>query len=229
MTIQLLREYSNYFQWAGSFFICIACIPLFKNRKAYIKTLFFYGLSSILFQAGQQLSVSFFNNQNINQIGNGFVFFESILLTTVFWFAVSDAFWRKWIATLGGLYVIGYIVCILFFQENSHSLIRTGREMLMIVCSVGYFFYLIRKLPEENLLKFPMFWINTAILFFFAGTFMLSLMLDYITNVLHNDLIGFWTFRNFFRFGFCLLLMYAAWLDFTLVKDSLQGKKSPVI
>jgi hypothetical protein len=70
-----------------------------------------------------------------------------------------------------------------------------------------------RHTPEENILKFPLFWINASTLFYFSGTFVLSLMVGYIIDVLKNDMTGFWAFRNFFRLAFCLVLTYAAWLE----------------
>ncbi|MBX2969146.1 MAG: hypothetical protein KF803_07225 [Cyclobacteriaceae bacterium] len=75
-----------------------------------------------------------------------------------------------------------------------------------------------RTLPEEDLLKFPMFWINTAALIFFSGTFILSYLMDYIMAVMRDQFVHFWTFRNFFRFAFCLVLAYAGWLNLKTIR-----------
>lgn len=219
-----LRIFSVYAQWAGSFIICISCLPLFRQRSTYIKVIFYYALSSVLFQAGQQVSIYFFKNANVNQIGNGFVFFEAVLLGLVFWFATEAARYRKIITVFIVAYVIFYATSILFFHAESHSMIRFARDIVLVLMSVGYFFYLINKLPEKDILRFPMFWINTAILIFFSGTSILSLMLNYIVNVLGDDLKFFWTFRNFFRFGFCLMLSYAGWLDFRNLQADINTK-----
>lgn len=219
MTVKVIFEFVYYLQWAGSFLICLSCLPLYKYRKSYIKVLFFYGLTSILFQLGQQISIEFFGNKGINEIGDGFVFFEAILLSFMFWVVINDVFFRKIILAASILYIAYYFIDIFFFFSNYRSLIRSGREVLMMFFSISYFFSLIKNLPEENLLRFPMFWINSAVLFFFAGTFILSLMLDYIVFVLGDKLSGFWAFRNFFRFTFCLVLTYAGWIDWRLLKS----------
>lgn len=83
----------------------------------------------------------------------------------------------------------------------------------MILFSVSYFIYLLRQLPEDDLLKFPMFWINSAIVVFFSGVFVLSYFRDYIVLVLEDDTAGFWAFRNFFSTAYWLVLAYAGWLS----------------
>jgi uncharacterized membrane protein YesL len=111
----------------------------------------------------------------------------------------------------------------LFFKEQSTSFTRLGRDIVMILCALVYFYYLIRKLPEENLLRFPMFWITASVIFFFCGTLFFSVTADYIVSVLNNDRAGFLAFRNFFRFGFYLMLAYAGWLDYRSVKRAITG------
>jgi hypothetical protein len=219
-----LRVFSMYAQWAGSFIICLSCLPLFRQRSTHIKVIFYYALSSIFFQAAQQVSVNFFKNAGVNQIGNGFVLFEAVLLSLVFFFAVEAVKLRKVTMFFIIGYVVFYAVSIQFFYTNSHAMMRFARDIIMVLLSVGYFFYLINKLPEKDILRFPMFWINTGILIFFSGTSILSLMLNYIVNVLGDDLKFFWTFRNFFRFGFCLMLSYACWLDYQNLQPTINTR-----
>jgi hypothetical protein len=218
MSFVSLQFFSVYLQWAGSFIIFVSCLPLLKKRTAYIKILLYYSLASIGFQLAQQFSMVFFKNQGINQIGDGFVIAEAVLFGLLFWVVTEEKIFKRRVAIVLGAYILYYVISVSFFYSHAHSLIRMGRELVMILFSIGYFFYLLKKLPEENLLKFPMFWISAAIIFFFSGTFALSLMLDYIIQVMGNNLDGFWTFRNFFRFAFCLVLTYAVWLDWRLLK-----------
>jgi hypothetical protein len=222
MTIAELRQLSSDAQWAGSFIICASCLPLFRDRKVYVKAVFFYAMSSILFQAGQQIAILFFHNVGVNQIGNGFVFFEAVLLSVMYWYVTETPLFRKGVLIVAGAYVVFYFVCILFFPANSHSSIRFGREIILVLFSLAYFYYLLKKMPEDDLLKLPMFWINTASLIFFSGTSFLSIMVNYLVNVLGDNLDYFWTFRNFFRFVFCLVITYACWLDWRQVKKGLN-------
>ncbi|MBI1769369.1 MAG: hypothetical protein HYR67_13455 [Bacteroidetes bacterium] len=88
-----------------------------------------------------------------------------------------------------------------------------------------YFYFLITQMPTKEITAFPMFWIVAAMLFFFAGTFALSLSLDYLVKVLKNDLAVVWTMRNFFRLLFCLVVSYGLWLDLRQVKAKLTPIK----
>lgn len=219
MTVLEAYTISRYFQWAGSLAIAVSCLYHFRQRPVYIKVLGFYAVASILFSLLQEISIQFFSNVGLNSIGNGSVLSEALLLSTIFFYVTEDTLLKRVILFLIILYSLFYLSTFLFFESRSYSYIRFGRDSLMIINALHYFFYLIRRLPEDNLSRFPMFWINAAIIFFFSGTFILSLGVDYIVSVLKDDLSGFWAFRNFFRFAFCLVLSYAGWLDWRLQRS----------
>jgi hypothetical protein len=67
-------------------------------------------------------------------------------------------------------------------------------------------------------MQVPMFWINSAILVFFSGTFILSYFREYIIVMIGDGIADYWTFRNFFRFAFCLVLAYAGWLNLRTIR-----------
>lgn len=209
---------SDYFQWVGSIIIVISCLLHFNMRPHYIRVLGFYAVTSILFSLAQKIS-NFFDNVGVNSIGNVYTLLEAWVFSLLFYYATTSTIFRKGIFISVTFYTIFYLITFLFFDSYSYSFIRFGRDSLMICYALAYFYYLIRKLPEENLLKLPMFWVNSAVMFFFSSTFILSLMADYIVSVLNNDLAGFWAFRNLFRFAFCLVLAYAGWLDWRSIKS----------
>lgn len=206
-------NFSRYLQWSGSVIIAVACLPHFNTRGTPIKILGVYAITSIVFSLFQEISVQVFANVGINNIGNAFVFSEALLFGLLYLNATKSRKFRNLVVVTISLYCIVYLFAFLFFEHRSYSLIRTSRDLLMLLLALTYFYYLIQKLPEENLLRFPMFWINVAVIFFFSGTFFLSFMVDYLVSVLKNDLAGFWAFRNVFRFSFCLVLAYSGWLD----------------
>jgi hypothetical protein len=183
-------------------------------------TLGLYGVASILFSLAQKAVLWLSHPDYLNSIGNIYALMEAWAFSLLFYFAYGKNSSRKTALSLVGIYTLFYVVTFLFFAGRSYSFVRFGRDSLLIIQALFYFFYLLKKLPEEDLLKFPMFWINSVVIFFFSGTFVLSLMADYITKVLDNDLTAFWAFRNFFRFGFCLVLAYAGWLDYKSLKST---------
>ncbi len=204
---------SGYVQWAGSLAIAVCCLLHYGKRPHYVKMLGVYAVVSAFFSLAQFTTIWAFSNVGVNAIGNAFVLSEAWCFAILFVYATPNSAFQKGILTLTILYTVFYATTLLFFSGYAYSFIRFGRDSLMIGYAVAYFYYLIRKLPEENLLRFPMFWINTAVIFFFSGTFILSLMVDYIVSVFGNDLTGFWTFRNFFRLAFCCVLAYAGWIN----------------
>jgi len=82
--------------------------------------------------------------------------------------------------------------------------------------SFFFFYYVLKNLVFEDLLATPVFWLNTAVLFYFAGNFILFIFSNYMAksdprkymllwsiihtffNVLYNALlsIGFWKART---------------------------------
>ncbi|HEU5291755.1 MAG TPA: hypothetical protein VFU05_13995, partial [Cyclobacteriaceae bacterium] len=188
------------------------------------KVLGFYAIMSVAFSLAQIASVIFFSYAGLNEIGNASVLLELLLFTVFFFYSTNSLRFRKILVVSAVIYGSFYIIVFLFFGERAYSFIRFGRDSLMLFYALMYFYYLIVKIPEENLLTSPTFWINSAIIFFFSGTFVLSLFRDYIVTVLKNDTAGFLAFRNFFRFAFCLVVSYAGWIDLQLLLK--QSRKS---
>lgn len=219
MTANEIFWLSAYIAMSGSIPIAVCCLIFYKNRPPYIKVLGYYGGLSICFIIGQNIVTGVM----INWIGNIWTLSELVLFAILYFLVTNDKTYRNWIILSCLAYILFYAVVFIFFPSYSFSYIRTGRDLILILYALFYFFYLLKKLPEENLLGFSMFWINTAVIFFFSGTFILSFFRDYIVTVLKDDTSGFWAFRNFFRFAFCLVLAYAGWLDLRLI-----WKKQPI-
>lgn len=219
----MLHQFSGNTQWLGSIIVLVVCIFYYNQRPVYIRVLGLFAMTSIVFQSLQRLSRLFFYNKGLNEIGDTYVFFEGIILPLVFYNAIQSLIYRRCIIAGIFLYVIIYGCAFLFFGEYFYSIIRGARDLLMILLSLSYFVYLMRTLPEEDLLRFPMFWINAAMLIFFSGTFILSYLMDYIILTMRDQFVHFWTFRNFFRFAFCLVLAYASWLNLQSIRAQKSG------
>jgi hypothetical protein len=219
MTILELFGYSQHISTLGSVLIAASCLYRLKLRNPFIQILGLYALTALLFTAFQSISTGFFKNAGINAIGSTYVFFEAILLGLFYSAIAENQSAKKKIFILIFLYIIFYAITVLFFQENYYSMVRWSRDLLMIILSLGYFYSLLKNQPEEKLSNSPLFYINVGILFFFSGTLFLSFLIDYMHRTLGYNSTGFWAFRNFFRFGFCLVMAYACWLDLKLLKQ----------
>lgn len=214
--LELFRVSAN-FQWFVSLVVIFFCLVYYWKRPDYIKLLGIYGFVSFLFS-----TIAHFANSGsrVNNIINAYVFCEVIILLMLFFLAVREKFFRSLIVVGCISYVLIFAGAYLYYPSYVFSIIRVARDLLMIFFAVSYFIYLLRQLPEDDLLKFPMFWINSAIVVFFSGVFVLSYFRDYIVLVLKDDTAGFWAFRNFFSTAYWLVLAYAGWLDLKSIRNS---------
>ena len=68
-------------------------------------------------------------------------------------------------------------------------------------------------LPVQELQRLPMFWYVTSNLVYNAGTLFLLLFTTYLVEVLHNDLLIYWSFHNILDIIQDLLIMLGLWQD----------------
>ncbi|NBW38021.1 MAG: hypothetical protein EBR30_23975 [Cytophagia bacterium] len=170
-----------------------------------------YGATSFIFQSAQIISLFFLNSKYNNIIGNAYFPFEVITLLSIYFVVFTKQALRYSVVALGATLILFYFFKISDQFSSLKTNTETIRDIIMILCSLGYFFYLIHELPKENVTIIPMFWINTSMLVYFSCTFLLSLSLDYLTGILKDDLTGYWTFRNFLRVAFCATICFGLW------------------
>lgn len=208
--------FSLYAQQFGSFLIAIFGLLLYNKRGLKIKLLGLYGLNSFVFTILTFLFIEY--HISVNFSGNFYTLTETIILLCFFLCLFKKDIFRKSILVLAGVYVILFFVFTYKHINEVIGSIRTLRDLMMIICTLIYFYLMIAEMPTKEITKYPMFWIMTAFLVYFAGTFVLSLSLDFLIKVLKDDLAWLWTARNFFRFFFCLVVSYGLWMDLRLVK-----------
>lgn len=209
----MINDLSNYAQWFGSFIIMSLVIASYKRFEASVKIIGLMGLVSVVFQALQAVSIDFFHSHNLNAIGDCYVFLETLLFLAVYHALFSSNRYLR-LALFGSAFLSVSIYGMVLFGNTTYpwyAVLSATRGLLLIFFSVITFFKIIKELPKDNLLSLPLFWINSGILFYFSCTFMLSLTMDYIAQVLKNDFQFFWAFKNFLRAGFCLVICIGIW------------------
>lgn len=217
----ILKDFAIYTQQFGSLLIALLGCFLFSKRNLPTRILVLYGANSVVFQLIGSIIIYLKIKGALNLSGNIYTFTELLILLFFFYNVVGSKNLRIVVLALGIGYAIFY--CFFIFDQWSEAIgpIRTLRDIIMVVCALLYFYSLMKNMPVINITQYPLFWINVAILFFFAGTFTLSISINYWIKTLGNDWILFWVFRNFFRFLFCLVVCYGLWLDFKQVKQKL--------
>lgn len=216
-----LHTISNYSQQFGSLLIVLLGAAFFSKRELPIKILVLYGANSFIFQL-VSTAVIYTKAKWLNVNGNLYTLSEALILLSFFYFLFKSKSEKRMVIVMAVVYVILYFVFMIDRWNELVSSTRTMRDLVMMICSITYFFYLTREMPTNEITKYPMLWIVAAMLCFFAGTFTLSLSLDYLVKVLHNNLAFIWAVRNFYRLFFCLVVCYGVWLDYKQLKANLS-------
>ncbi|HEX8061308.1 MAG TPA: hypothetical protein VF473_10255 [Cyclobacteriaceae bacterium] len=117
--------------------------------------------------------------------------------------------------TLTVFFFIAFTIVNVFFiqgpgSNNSYTL--SLRSTIFITISLVYFYVLIKELPAESITKLPMFWINTAVLIYYSGTFFQNLAADYMVS-LKGDLITTWTIKNSLGMIYYAIICGGLWLN----------------
>jgi hypothetical protein len=188
-------------------------LTFFKRLDKGIWIIGLMGFISVLFQLLQTISTNYFNNIYLNTIGDCYVFLETLLFLVFYYFLFADNRYLRLALFFSALVSTGIYGMVLFGDPMYpwYAVLNATRDVLLMLFSVVAFFKLIKDLPNDNLLSLPTFWINSGILFFFSCTFMLSLSMNYIAQVLRDDFGMFWIFNNFLRFGFCIVICIGIW------------------
>lgn len=210
--IHTIFEASNILQWAGSFVIVLLVLKNYNRHIRPIIILGTLGALSVIFQFLQTIvSRMLLEYQFTNLFGDTYSYLESM----VFLFFYYQFFkGNKYFTT--GLVVSTVINSTFYFLSIFgdpaypwYVVLHAARDFELMVLSIALFLKALHKTPET--LPTPLFWINAAILFYFSSTFILSLSMDYIATLLREDFILFWTFRNFLRFVFCVIVCVNIW------------------
>lgn len=154
-----------------------------------------------------QVSIRFLSNE----FGNAYGLVQFIFLLRVYYLAFdSKAF--KGFASIGLAYIAFFLVDLFFFQPGQLSSFSiTLTSLVFIIFSILYFLKLMRDLPTIQIQRLPMFWINTAVLVYFAGSFFVFLLRDYLIEVLHDNQIMYWSFHNMLNITKNLLFAIGLW------------------
>jgi hypothetical protein len=119
-----------------------------------------------------------------------------VILTIIFNEALSHKY-AKVFNAITIVFTLCAIMNLLFWQKAEiASFNKLAISFIIILYTVVYFYRLMKDLPTFHLTRLPMFWFSSAFLIYGAGALFLFAFLDYLVNVLNNNLLTYWTFHN---------------------------------
>jgi len=164
-------------------------------------------------------------NINIPQAIESIFYFLGV--TTLFSVALRKRY-RPLFFTAAILFTIFSILNLSFIQKNEvNTYSRVIGAMFIIVYGILYCYRLLIDLPAQHLQRVPMFWFNSGILIYNAGSLFLLLFAPYLVEVLHNDLLIYWSFHNIFNSIQTLIVMIGLWQDLRNTKSLSSSPSAP--
>jgi len=115
---------------------------------------------------------------------------------------------------VGSIYTVFWFANFFFIQKDDlNTYTRVFGSIILIFYCLLYYYRLLTDLLVQELLRLPMVWYVTSNLMYNAGTLFLLLFVTYLIEVLHNDLLVYWSFHNILDIIQDLLIMVGLWQD----------------
>lgn len=120
-----------------------------------------------------------------------------VLLILFYRSLISDK--RGWLTAFVVIYILTLSINSLFFQPltDFQGYTRAVEGVLLITCTIWLFASMIEKLPVPDIRWYGLFWINTAILYYFSFDLLLFVFSDFVfENLTPQEGRVFWVFHN---------------------------------
>jgi hypothetical protein len=191
-----------------------ALIPLFigsiglRKRNPLLRGLWLFCLVSFALDFS-----SIFSPRFANVFGNIFGLAQFPLLLQIYYQAFRPRSNRTFFFFMGLLYTVVFFAELVAFPKGLNSYSTSITSLVFIILSVAYFYFLMVDLPTVHIQRLPMFWVNIAVLIYFAGNLFLFSLRHYLITELKDDQTIYWSFHNFLNIGKNLLFAVALWQD----------------
>lgn len=199
-------------QSALSAIVALVCFYRYRDRPLVIKLIGYSFLIGCILNVTPFILVHLGLNGYNNVPAIIFIISSFILLTLLYrsQFKNKGAHWF----VLAALFIFAVVLNSIFFQKrNINSFSFMLLSITILIYAILFFYKLMVELPAKHIHQLPMFWINSALLFYHAGSFFLFAFTDYIVTVLKNDLMIYWTFHNILNILAHFIVLVGAYYD----------------
>jgi hypothetical protein len=150
---------------------------------------------SCLFNVGQYIALQTGQNSLINHIGSLFEVVFLVMAGFIYDQATQHKL-RSIIVVVTVLFLLGWFVNLLVFQTDAiTSASKLASSLIILFYCVSFFYRLMVELPAIHLHRLPMFWINSALLLYSAGTVFLWAFIEYVIKVYYDTFVYYWVFN----------------------------------
>lgn len=192
--------------------VALTCLYRYKERGIVIRLI---GYAFLLGSIINLLPFAFVHlglNKYNNYCSIVFIIFYFTLITLLYRSQFEDK-GIHWMILIV-LFILMAIFNVIFFQKtNINSFSYIVLSFVIIIYTIAFFYKLMIELPAQHIHQLPMFWINSAFLFYHSGSFFLFAFTSYIVFVLKNNLMVYWTFHNALNIIEHLIILVGIYYD----------------
>jgi hypothetical protein len=182
-----------------------------KNVKRYLIPVFVLLFVNVAVEIMASIYVEL--GKNTNEILHFFTVVEFSLVSLFF-----SAFFKKYFNP-----IVIYIAIPLFFivafvdykingLNSADNFSVSVESFTLVVYTLFFFYYVLKNLIFDNLLAQPVFWISTAVLFYFSGNFVLFVFANYMMRVDLDKYLILWSIiHTFFNVLYNVFLGLGFW------------------
>jgi len=226
MTIEIYL-YLAIAQTALSAIVATIALIRYRFRSSIVKLLGFVFLTSFLANAASFALVNFSTMRIFINATYPVYLIIGLALYSRIYHIILHKKNTKWFVLAATTFTIFALINLFFVQKtapNSYSYIFFS-AIIIIYCLL-YFYVLIRDLPSLYVHHLPMFWFNSALLVFHAGTFFLFSFQSYLINVLKNSMLVYWSFHNMLSIIEHIIVLVGLYYDLRVLKSKAPSLKS---
>jgi hypothetical protein len=185
----------------------------FKHIRNYTWSLFIYFITSLLVEVISNMLLAFHMMINLSLVAFTYTILECILISLFYYRFFRQYTRARIIHLITILFVLVSMVCAYAFDLQKVDFYARAMECFIFTSYCLFlFYYVLKNLVFDNLLNSPIFWINTAILFYFAGNLIIFIFSEYITNHRSESYILLWkSIHTFFNVSMNILFGIGFW------------------
>lgn len=166
----------------------LVALIYFKKIKAYLIPVFVLIIVNVSVEVLINIYIEIGRNANV--VLHVFTIVEFCLLSCFF-----ALFFKKYFSPII-IYSLIPLFCILSYVDykinglnSTDNFSLSVESFILVVYTLFFFYYVLKNLIFDDLLAQPVFWICTAVLFYFSGNFVLFVFGNYMARVDLNKYI----------------------------------------
>ena len=126
-----------------------------------------------------------------------------IMLTTMMIFAAS-------FALINAIFLQGF--------NDIREFSKAFNSLVLMLYSVTYLYMLMKDIPAQLATRLPMFWVNTAVLVYYAFMLVIYLLSEYVLTVLNGSIIVIWFVHNLLGIIHYTMISVGLWSNRSLYR-----------